>query len=287
MSRWLGRPDGVEESLFEAGGGRSTTDPGNVRERNPNFSLAIALISTLSVVNSVAVFLMPGSEERNVLIVITEFLTILFVINFVYRLLVAGSRTRYFVHEWGWVDLLACTPAVELSWIFRGLRAFLTFRSLTFRRIWNNVRLEGHKSALFVGLFILLVVLEVSSVLILGFEASSPDGNIRTAQDALWWAYVTIATVGYGDFYPVTTGGRLVGLALMTAGIGIFATIAGYIARTFLHRVETRGRADQVPGVSKVSSPLGRQSEEEVSERLDRIERMLEELAVERGGPKK
>jgi len=61
-----------------------------------------------------------------------------------------------------------------------------------------------------------------------------PNSNIKTAEDALWWAYVTITTVGYGDRFPVTTEGRLIASLLMTAGVGLFGTFAGYISSLFI-----------------------------------------------------
>ena len=61
-----------------------------------------------------------------------------------------------------------------------------------------------------------------------------PNSNIKTAEDALWWAYVTITTVGYGDKYPVTTEGRLIAVVLMTGGVGLFGTFTAYIASWFV-----------------------------------------------------
>ncbi|MEJ0058022.1 MAG: potassium channel family protein [Bacteroidota bacterium] len=50
----------------------------------------------------------------------------------------------------------------------------------------------------------------------------------------MWWSYVTITTVGYGDKFPVTTGGRIVAAILMTAGVGLFGTFTAYISSLLL-----------------------------------------------------
>ena len=74
----------------------------------------------------------------------------------------------------------------------------------------------------------------MGSAWVLIAESSSPEANITNANDAIWWAYVTITTVGYGDRYPVTTLGRIVGIIVMTTGVGIFATFAGYLSSKLL-----------------------------------------------------
>jgi voltage-gated potassium channel len=75
-----------------------------------------------------------------------------------------------------------------------------------------------------------MIVLAVSSVLVLQFESKSPDANIETGGQALWWAVVTITTVGYGDYYPVTPGGRLVATVVMFSGVGIIGSLASILA---------------------------------------------------------
>jgi voltage-gated potassium channel len=60
------------------------------------------------------------------------------------------------------------------------------------------------------------------------------SSNIKTPGDALWWAFATITTVGYGDKYPITTEGRIVAIILMVAGVGLFATFTGYLSSYFL-----------------------------------------------------
>jgi voltage-gated potassium channel len=78
-----------------------------------------------------------------------------------------------------------------------------------------------------------LLLIIFSSVSILQFE-DAPTSNIKTAEDAIWWSYVTITTVGYGDKFPVTTEGRIIGVILMTAGVGLFGTLTGFISSWFL-----------------------------------------------------
>ncbi len=70
----------------------------------------------------------------------------------------------------------------------------------------------------------------ISSVLIVQFESRSPDANITTGGDGLWWAVVTLTTVGYGDYYPVTTLGRMVGVGVMFAGVGVIGALASILA---------------------------------------------------------
>jgi voltage-gated potassium channel len=85
-----------------------------------------------------------------------------------------------------------------------------------------------------------------SSVAILQVE-NAPNSNIRTAEDALWWAYVTITTVGYGDKYPVTTEGRIIAAVLMTVGAGLVGTFTGFAASWFVEgRLEEQEEEEEL-----------------------------------------
>lgn len=80
-------------------------------------------------------------------------------------------------------------------------------------------------------LSVLIVIF--ASIAILEVE-DGDESNIKTAEDAIWWDYTTITTVGYGDLYPVTTEGRLIAMVLMTFGVGFFGTFTAYVASLFV-----------------------------------------------------
>jgi voltage-gated potassium channel Kch len=86
---------------------------------------------------------------------------------------------------------------------------------------------------LFVSL-LAIMTLEYGGIFVLGVEQHAANANILTGPEALWWGVVTITTVGYGDFYPVTNPGRLVGALTMLIGIGVLGTLTGYLANAFL-----------------------------------------------------
>ena len=66
-------------------------------------------------------------------------------------------------------------------------------------------------------------------VMILVFEGNLNDANIKTAEDALWWVYVTVTTIGYGDFYPISVGGRLLTIFITLGGISMFGILSTII----------------------------------------------------------
>jgi voltage-gated potassium channel len=78
-----------------------------------------------------------------------------------------------------------------------------------------------------------IVLIIFSSIAILIIE-SDPNSNISTAEDAIWWTFCTITTVGYGDKYPVTTEGRIIAIILMTYGVALLGVITGFVTAFFI-----------------------------------------------------
>ena len=152
-----------------------------------------------------------------------------------------ASRKLHYMLTWGWIDLISSIPVIgPLRWgrlarVFRILRVVRGFKSArTIGRMFANQRTEG---ALLASILVALLVLFGASIAILQVEVVA-GSNIRSAQDAMWWAVCTITTVGYGDTYPVTPQGRLIAVSVMAAGVGIFGVFSGLAAAWFLAPME-------------------------------------------------
>lgn len=159
----------------------------------------------------------------------------IFFYDFCFRFYKAENKAK-FMH-WGWIDLLSCIPVIEYfraGRIVRLIRVFRIIRAFRSTKHFVNHIFRNRAQGAFTTVSILAILLIIfSSIAVLQVE-KEPNSNIKTAEDALWWAYVTITTVGYGDKYPVTTEGRLIACVLMTAGVGLFGTFTAYIASWFI-----------------------------------------------------
>ena len=114
--------------------------------------------------------------------------------------------------------------------------------------------------ATFVTILLAGMVLSISSFLVLQFESRSPEANITTGGDAIWWGFVTITTVGYGDRFPVTLAGRLVGLFVMLTGVGIIAALASILASLLVPQPPSDEEAPEpteaVPEASRLADEI-------------------------------
>lgn len=173
---------------------------------------------------------------------------VIFFADFLYRLRAAPQRGAY-LRSRGWLDLASSIPAVGGVRIGRFARVVHLLR---FIRGISAMRTVGHTFtrrrggyALAATALISLTTLLFGSVAILHAErgaSGATPANILTAGDALWWAVVTITTVGYGDLYPVTAAGRATAAVLMVVGVGLFATMSGLFASWLLHHDRDEAR---------------------------------------------
>jgi voltage-gated potassium channel len=183
-----------------------------------------------------SVVLQLSEPTRQLLFWADTALCAFFFVDFVRSLYMAPKRFAWFI-RWGWLDLLSSIPAIDalrvgrLARIVRIARVLRAFRSA--RTIGHFMLNQRRNTAAYSALLFTVLLLTVCSIAILQIEPAA-GGTIATAEDALWWALVTMTTVGYGDLYPITTEGRLVAAALMIGGVGVFATLAGLLGSWML-----------------------------------------------------
>lgn len=234
------------------------------------FMLALCIYALILLAADVLVPLSP--ETRRLLEHLDTAVCALFFLDFLLGMARAQNRWRHFL-RWGWMDLISSVPAVNLLRIGRFGRVVRIIRLLRgFRaaKVLASFILERRaESSFLAATLIATLTISVAAVAILHCE-SAPDSNIKSAEDALWWAATTITTVGYGDRFPVTTEGRCIGVGLMAVGVGVFGTLAGLIA-------------------SWVLNPSAGQQEDQIRDlraTIDRLSHSVDALVSEHQKPK-
>jgi len=216
---------------------RASQAPAQPEElKNLNYEFLLLGYSLLSVFNVVVLFFTRDETVANIITIIDTPLTIIFFVDFVIRFRSAESKRSYFFRQFGWADLLASLPfpAFKILRMFRVFRAWRMIQHYGARNLRRQLREHRADAALAVLAFLIMCVLEFGGIAITVAERTSPAANIKTASDAIWWAFVTITTVGYGDRYPVTGWGRIVGTVVLMTGVGLFGVLTGYLANAFL-----------------------------------------------------
>jgi len=204
---------------------------------SPTYHLLMLVLSLFAIVTlavEVAVRLNP--EIRTVLDYADYAVCVLFGCDFAISLWRAPNRARYFF-RWGWLDLLSSIPALSVArWgrIARVARVFRVLRGVRATKEITAVILKERARNTFLAASLLALLLVVMCSIAVPHFETTRDANIRTAEDAVWWSFATITTVGYGDRYPVTPEGRFVAVVLMCAGVGLFGTLSGFLAAWFL-----------------------------------------------------
>ncbi len=160
-----------------------------------------------------------------------------------FSLVAPQNKLRYPVARVALIDLLAVLPFfLALAVDMRSLKLIRTLRVLRLLKLYRyNSALykvlygfRKVKDELVVLGFTIVIVVMVSSVAMHEFEHEVQPDKFHRLSDAVWWSFVTLTTVGYGDVSPMTIGGRAVAVITMIVGIGIFGTFVSLIGSSFL-----------------------------------------------------
>jgi voltage-gated potassium channel len=204
---------------------------------NINYEIFVLALVVLSLVNWVLMFLMRTTPAQDQVVwIMIAGLSIFLLLDFIVRVWQHPQRRLFVGRRGGWLILLGSLP-LPFAGIMRFVWAWLALRRLRnsdFRQMSNIVVQRRAQSTLLMAVLAAIIVLEVGGVLILDAESTSTQANIITGIDALWWNIVTLSTVGYGDKYPVTTSGRVIGVIVIIVGVGLFSALTSFLAHWFL-----------------------------------------------------
>ncbi len=230
-----------------------------ITKRNPDdkhisiYALCIALLAITSFINFLLITFVPLPADIKQ--ILTEFdygVALIFLVDFLLRLLRAPKKLEY-MRTWGWLDMLSAVPIPFFSIfrIVRVIRVAIMLRKMRLKDVERSITKHPARSTIIATGFLAFLVMVSGSAIMLAVEKGDPSANIRTGGDALWWAVVTMATVGYGDKYPVTGGGRITATVVMAVGIVIFGVLSSYLASTFISSNEAQAKEAMIAALKE------------------------------------
>ncbi len=212
----------------------------NTTKAGKIFDYFIQVLILISLI-SFSVETLPNNsiETKKILLIIEIFCVSIFTIEYVLRVFVAKRSFRYIFSFYGIIDLLAILPFYLKATIdlraLRAFRIFRIFRSLKLIR-YNKVLHRFHIAAqivkeemvLFFIITAILIFLSASGIYF--FENEAQPDRFCSIFHSLWWAIVTLTTVGYGDVFPITVVGKLFTFFVLIIGVGVVTVPAGLVA---------------------------------------------------------
>ena len=204
------------------------------------FDFFIQFLIVLSLVSFSIETLPDLSVNTKIILNIAEVITVaIFTIEYLLRLIVADKKLKVIFSFYGLIDLIAILPFYIARGIdLRSIRIFRLFRLFrTFKVFRYSNAIQKFKSAflsvkeeMILFLVATLFLLFIASVGIYYFENPAQPEQFKSIFHCLWWAVVTLTTVGYGDMFPITAGGKIFTSFIAIISIGIIAVPTGLLA---------------------------------------------------------
>ncbi|WP_430467543.1 ion transporter [Winogradskyella ouciana] len=220
----------------------------NDNKLSKSFAVFIQVLIVLSVI-TFSIETLPNLKPQTKVILnsIEIFCVIIFTLEYLARIYVADNKPKFIFSFFGLIDFFAILPfylsfGVDLRSL-RVLRMFRLFRLLKLVRYNKAMRhftkamiLAKEQIVLFMG--VTLVLIYFAAIGIYYFENEAQPEHFSSIFDSLWWSIVTLTTVGYGDVYPITVGGRVFTFIILLIGLGIVAIPTGIISSSLTKVVE-------------------------------------------------
>ncbi len=213
---------------------------GNDTKAGRFFDLTIQALIVLSLV-TFSIETLPNltSNTRRWLRLIEIITVSIFTVEYLLRVIVADRKLGFVCSFFGIIDLLSILPFYVATGV--DLRSLRAFRMLRLFRILKLVRyskaIQRFHRALLIAreelvlyLFVTLILLYLASVGIYYFENDVQPDAFSSVFHSMWWAVATFTTVGYGDVYPITVGGKIFTFFVLLIGLGVVSVPAGLVA---------------------------------------------------------
>jgi len=204
------------------------------------FDLCIQTLIVISII-SFSLETVPDFSESTYAILtgIELFCIAVFTTEYLLRILVADKKLKFIFSFYGLIDLLAILPSfLQVSFdlrslrVLRLLRLFRILKLVRYSRAIRRIHLAFLlvKEELILFMTVAGIVVYLSAVGIYHFENEAQPEKFSSVPVSLWWAVVTLTTVGYGDSYPITVGGRIFTFVVLLIGLGVVAIPSGLFA---------------------------------------------------------
>lgn len=226
-------------------------DPGRLAEYEARTREPLDLLALATLWLVVVPWWDYGHEVKYIVLAFRIALSLVYGIDLAIRSSLAPRHVHYALTR----------PVALASVLYPPVRVLFTLRLVRsmFRR--------GHLARFLTAAGVLVLN---GAVIVYLFERHAPGSNIHTLRDALWWSFVTVTTVGYGDFYPVTAGGRITACFIMSTGLLTLAVVTAQVASSFVAQGPSRSRSAPQDEAVRREVTLA-----DLDQRLARIEQLL------------
>jgi len=214
------------------------------------FALFIQALILLSIITfSIETIPDLKPQTRYILESIELVCVLVFTVEYLLRIYVADNRRKFIFSFYGIIDFLAILPfylsfGLDLRSLraLRFLRLFRVLKLVRYNKAMNHFTraIKSAKEEILLFILITLILIYFSAVGIYYFENQAQPEHFSSIFDSLWWAIITLTTVGYGDVYPITIGGKVFTFFILMIGLGIVAIPTGIISSALTKSVDKK-----------------------------------------------